>query len=187
MKRYIWLWVMCLSVAGCALPLRTQGVAGPASWSMSDYDLESSSALDGDRNRFSFILTLQETQGQALTITAVTWEVWQNGVDLSGRQTRKGSWSLQANGVLRQPFVYHLVCQSTEGCLDVGPTTQWEIAFEGRDASGQAVRLALQAELPWIPPRAVDAPPHASKEASVELPAIDFTAPRLYYPRIEGK
>jgi len=182
MKRCVWLWVFLLGVSGCALPVRTQGIIGPVNWSATAFDLNSVRALDGDRDRFSFTLTLQETQGVAITFNTITWEVWQKGVERSGQQTRKGSWQLPAHGTLRQPFVYRLFCPPADFCPDVGPTTQWDIVFEGNDAQDQAVRLAVQAELPWIPPKIVNAPLDQQQGESVELPPIDVSVPRLYYP-----
>ncbi len=66
-----------------------------------------------------------------------------------------------------------------------GPTTIWHITLEGTDAQGQAVHVAVQAELPWIPPKeggAID----ANQGPGSELPAIDFTVPRLYFPHFSG-
>jgi hypothetical protein len=118
----------------------------------------------------------------AITFNAITWEVWQKGVDLSGHQTRRGSWQLPAHGTLRQPFVYRLFCPPADYCPNVGPTSQWDIVFEGKNAQGQAVRLAVQAELPWIPPRATRATPDQPQGPLVELPPIDVSVPRLYFP-----
>ncbi len=184
MKPHIWLLIFLLGLAGCALPVRTQGIAGPVSWSATSLELGRGGAFDDAPDRFAFTLVLQETQGLALTFTTVTWEVWQNGVDLSGRQMRKGSWSLPANGTLQQPFVYRISCPPSALCSDVGPTTQWESTFEGNNAQGQPVRLAVQAELPWIPPKpTASAPPETQKGSPVVLRPIDFTVPRIYYPR----
>jgi hypothetical protein len=185
MKRWIWLWVFLLGGTGCALPVRTQGITGPVSWSTTAFNLKTVRSLDGVRSRFSFTLTLQETQGRALTLNAITWEVWQQGVDLSGRQTRRGPWELPAHGTLQQPFVYRIYCPPVDYCPHVGPTTQWDVVFEGTDAQGQDVRLTVQAELPWIPPKAVTATP--DREPLVKLPPIDVSVPRKYYPISRGE
>jgi hypothetical protein len=182
MKRYVWLWVLLFGATGCALSVHTQGVVGPVAWSTTALDLDTGSGRGGDPDRFSFTLALRETQGLALTLTTMTWQVWQNGVEISGRQTRTGSWSLPAHGTLLQPVVYRIVCPTSTYCPNVGPTTQWEITFEGHDAQGQAVHLVVQAELPWIPPKADSAPPDLQREPSVVLPPIEFTVRRLYYP-----
>ncbi|ETX05463.1 MAG: hypothetical protein ETSY2_22805 [Candidatus Entotheonella gemina] len=187
MKRYVWLLVFLIGgFWGCALPVRTQGIAGPVTWTATAFDLHSGSTLAGAADRFSFTFVLHETQGLELTFTTITWEVWQNGVDLSNRQTRSGSWSLPANGMLWQPFVYRIFCPPADDCPDIGPTTQWDITLEGTDAQGRAVHFAMQPELPWIPPRSANAPPVLTQAPSVELPPIDFTVPRLYFPRIES-
>jgi len=183
MKRYIGLWVFFLGLTGCALPVRIQGVAGPVTWATTTLDLHSVSVIGGTRDRFSFALVLQETQGLALTLTTLTWEVWQKGVELSGPQRHQGAWRLPPHGTLRQPFVYRIFCPPADDCPNVGPTTQWEITFEGTDAQGRAVHLAVQPELPWIPPKATNAPPDLNRDLSVELPPIDITVPRLYFPR----
>ncbi|PON17424.1 hypothetical protein C2W62_13285 [Candidatus Entotheonella serta] len=186
MKPYIWLGVLlCGWLAGCTLSVRTQGVAGLVTWTTTAFDLNSNSALSNTSDRFSFTLVLRETQGEALTFNTITWEVEQTGVDLSGRQTHTGSWTLPVNGQLRQPFVYRIFCPTSAHCSDVGPTTIWHITLEGTDAQGQAVHVAVQAELPWIPPKeggAID----ANQGPGSELPAIDFTVPRLYFPRFSG-
>ncbi len=181
MKQYLWIGLLILGLSGCALPVRTRGVAAPVTWTTSAFALNSGGRFDHDRSRFSFTLTLQEAQGVGLTLTDITWEVEQSGVDLSGRQTRTGSWPLPANGQLRQPFVYRIFCSSAGNCPDVGPTTQWHITLAGHDDQGRAVRLLIEAELPWIPPRTDNAAPQA--KSGDELPPIDFTVPRLYFPR----
>ncbi len=183
MKRYVWLWAVLFGVAGCALPLHTQGVVGPVTWTTSAFDLHSGSALSGDTDRFSFTLDLQETQGLSFNFTSITWEVQQKGVDLSGRQTRTGAWTLPANGALRQPFVYRIFCPSSDYCPDVGPTTQWDISFEGTDGQGQTIHVVVRAELPWIPPRGSEFSPASKPGPWVELAPIDVTVPRLYFPR----
>ncbi len=184
MKRHVWSLIFLLGFTGCALPVRTQGIAGPVTWSTTAFDLNSGAFRDSP-DRFSFTLVLQETRGGALTFTAITWEVSQNGVDLSGREMRTGSWSLPAHSTLRQPFVYRIFCAPAEFCPDVGPTTQWDITLEGTDARGQPVRIAMQPELPWIPPKPTPtALTDAQKQSAVELPPIDITVPRLYFPRI---
>jgi hypothetical protein len=172
-------------MTGCALPVRTQGVTGPVSWSATAFDLDYKHSMSGDRDRFSFVLVLHETQGRALTLNAVTWEVIQTGVELSGRQTRAGSWSLPPHGTLRQPFIYRINCPPTYYCPNMGSTTQWDIVFEGQDDQGQPVRLDVHAELPWIPPRHSETQPAFQQEPSVELPPIDITSSRLYYPIYE--
>lgn len=187
MKRYVWLCVLLFGAMGCALPVRTQGIAGPVAWSTAALDLDTGSGRARDPDRFSFTLALRETQGLALTFTTITWEVWQKGVQLSGPQTRTGSWSLPPHGTLLQPFVYRIMCPTSDYCPDVGPTTQWEVTFEGHDAQGQAVHLTVQAELPWIPPKTAGTPPVLQQEPSVVLPPIDITVPRLYYPRYGTK
>jgi hypothetical protein len=185
MMRYIWLFVFLFGLTACALPVRTHGIAGPVSWSTTDFELSSAGPIGGITNRFAFTLTLQETQGVPLTFTAITWEVWQKGVDLSEHHRRTGAWPLPAHGTLRQPVVYRIYCPPSDFCPDLGPTTQWDMALEGHDAQGQPVRLALQPELPWIPPKLTaptspDAPPHPS----IELPLIDIKSRRLYYPLV---
>lgn len=187
MQRYVWLCVLLFGAVGCALPVRTQGIAGPVAWSTTALDLNTGSGRAGDPDRFSFTLALRETQGLTLTLTTITWEVWQNGVEISGRQTRTGSWSLPAHGTLLQPIVYRIMCPTSDYCPDVGPTTHWEITFEGHDVQGQAIHLTVQAELPWIPPKADSAPFDQQREPSVELPPIEITVPRLYYPRYGTK
>lgn len=187
MQRYGWLLIFFIGwLSGCALPVRTQGTAGPVTWTASAFELSSGCALAGATDRFSFTFVLQETQGLELTFNTITWEVWQNGVDLSNRQTRTGSWLLPAHGTLQQPFVYRIFCPPGDDCPDVGPTTQWDITFEGTDAKGRTVRIAVQPELPWIPPKSTHAPPGLKQSPPVELPSIDFTVPRLYFPRIEN-
>jgi hypothetical protein len=184
MKRRLGSLAFLLWFAGCTtLPVRLSGIVPPVAWSTRDFNHSSGRTFDGDTEQFTFTLVLQETQGHPLTFTTLTWEVWQNGVDRSGRQVHTGAWALPAQGTLRQPVVYTIYCPPATLCPEVGPTTQWDMTFEGHDARGQPIRIALQPELPWIPPRSVSDPAlDPQGRTGVVLPSIHIRIPRLYYP-----
>ncbi len=181
MKRCAWLLLLAIGLSGCVpLPVQTNGRVGDVAWSTTALD---QATEFNDTERFSFTLGLQEMAGIDLTLTKITWKVWQDGVDLGGEETRTGSWRLPARGTLQQPFVYRLFCPPSTQCPDVGPTSDWDVSFEGNDAQGQSVGFSLKAILPWIPPRAAAGPPAAAQtRAPVVLPPIHIIARRIYYP-----
>ncbi len=188
MKRSLWLLVFVIGLSGCAsLPVQTSGRVSQVAWSTTALDHGSESALNGDTERFAFTLVLQETAGVDLTLTKITWKIWQDEVDLGGEETRTGSWSLPAHGTLWQPFVYRIFCPPGHFCPDVGPTIEWDIAIEGIDARGEPVQLALKAILPWIPPRTVaSSSTVAQARPEVVSTPIHVIARRIYYPFQRG-
>lgn len=140
-------------LTGCAIPVKMVGTTGNLSWTATELSLQEVAVENSTGEQFGFQLLLQEKQGQALQLTRVEFQVWQDNVDRSDTLYRNGPWTLPPYGNVRIPFAWAVYCPPATVCPDTGNSTEWNMTFFGKDANNQPVEFPMTLILPWVPPR----------------------------------
>jgi len=155
MTRLLLVVLLGVIITGCATywQAHTEGTSGPIAWSITD----ATSAADrvGERSAYTFVLVLQETQGTALTFTAMTYTVYSGSGGIqpgAHAQTIQGTAKLRAHGTLRVPFTYTATCPEGSGCVKLEPLAPtYHIVLSGTDSEDKPIQVVIDTKLPPDP------------------------------------
>jgi len=174
------LLAVCVNVVltACTLPSpRLDAEPAPIAWQATDFRVITRMVDGVERTFYTFLLVLEETQGNGITLTQLDYTTYHPGFAVLPASERTAIlWKLRPYGELRQFFYSSPCCSGARFGIQGRLAPAWHILLTGTNDRGQPVRMVIDLSLPPQPPvlaqRQAVAPPRAAPAAAAPIPTV---------------
>jgi predicted aspartyl protease len=156
---------------------RLDGASVPVAWQATDFRVITRTVAGVERQLYTFMLVLEETQGSGITLTQLDYTTYHPGFDFIPASERTAIlWKLRPYGELRQFFYSAPCCSEARFGIQGRLAPAWHILLTGTNHHGQLVRVVIDLSLPPQSPvltrKQPDAPPHAAPVTTAPAPTV---------------